>query len=158
MTDDVPFDLLEPAPTTTTTSPSGVEVELFFMGSDGLLRPVLRRIQSSPTLDDLVAELDEPPSEAPDMRTALGEDLVIGVSLEGGIAQVDLGEDFTTLPLSDQVLALAQIVYTLTARPGVGRVSFQLEGSPIPIPRGDGVITTESVSRDAYANLLAPFI
>ena len=155
--DQVPFDLLEPEPTTTTTTPEGVDVELFFMGGDELLRPVVRRVRTMPSLLGLVNELDAPPSDAPDLRTALAEGLVLDVSFEGGIAVVNLGADFTTLPPPDQVIALAQIVYTVTARPGVGRVGFQLEGTPVPIPRGDGVVTTDTVSRDAYANLVAPF-
>lgn len=153
----VPFELLEPASTTSTTTPTGVDEELFFIGPDGLLRSTVRRVPEPLTLTEVVDELSTAPQNS-DLRTALGDELVDNVDSTGGIAQVDLGPEFTTLPVDDQVLALAQIVYTLTSQAGVGRVSFELEGTPVPIPRGDGVITTDSVSRDAYANLVAPAV
>ena len=90
------------------------------------------------------------------LRTALlADDLIRSARVAGGIATVDLGPAFTEIGGRDQIVALAQIVSTLTGLPGVGRVSFTLEGSPVGVPRGDGAITTESVSRDDYA-LLAP--
>jgi len=155
--DSVPFELLEPAPTTSTTTPTGITQELFFIGPDGLLRSTTRMVPEALTLTEVVDELSDAPQDS-DLRTALGDELVDNVDFAGGIAQVDLGPEFTTLPVADQVLALAQIVYTLTTQPGVGRVAFQLEGTPVPIPRGDGVITTDSVSRDAYANLVVPTV
>jgi len=150
---DVPFDLLEPAPTTTTTTPVGSDAELFFIGADELIHPTIRRVPTGSTLTELVDALSSPPQET-DLRTALQDELVLNVDLSGGIAQVNLGPEFAES--ADQVLAIAQIVYTLTGQPGVGRVTFLLEGTPVPIPRGDGVITTDSVARDAYANLVAP--
>jgi spore germination protein GerM len=57
---------------------------------------------------------------------------------------------------TEQLIALAEIVYTATARPGVGQVSFTLEGEPIEIPRGDGSLTSDAVTRGDYREL-APF-
>lgn len=70
--------------------------------------------------------------------------------LSGGVATVDLDEAFALLDGRDQRITLAQLVFTLTGRPGVGRVSFTVEGDPVDIPRGDGTLTSGSVSRDAY--------
>lgn len=156
MAEEVPFELLEPAPTTTTTSPVGVDVELWFIDAEGLLQPVVRRLETVPIPAELVTELDEPPSDLVGLRTALDEGLVSSAVVQQGVALVDLSEEFADLPPSDQVLALGQLVYTLTGRPGIGSVSFQLEGSPVPIPQGDGVVTTDPVAREAYANLVSP--
>ncbi|HEX6312359.1 MAG TPA: GerMN domain-containing protein, partial [Acidimicrobiia bacterium] len=52
--------------------------------------------------------------------------------------------------------ALAQIVYSLTElEPGV-RVQFLVDGEPVEVPRGDGVLTRRPVDRDDYVELAPP--
>jgi spore germination protein GerM len=109
---------------------------------------------------DLRAPLDalaSPPSDAgPLLRTALTElSIVREVRLLGGIARVDLLSDVSALPTDEQLLAVAQIVCTLTGRPGVGQVSFTLEGARLAVPKGDGSLVTSPVARDDYATLVA---
>ena len=76
--------------------------------------------------------------------------LVSGVTgtVTGGIATVELSADFTAASSTDQRAAVAQIVCTLTARPGIGQVQFQLNAKPADVPRGDGSTTSKPVSRD----------
>ncbi len=74
--------------------------------------------------------------------------------LLGGIARVDLGPAVSALPGGEQLLAVAQIVCTLTGRPGVGQVSFTLEGASLAVPKGDGSLVTSPVARDDYASLV----
>ncbi len=76
------------------------------------------------------------------------------VELEGGIASVDVQDSIATLGGDDRRLAVAQIVYTLTARPGVGQVSFTLEGAPVDVPRADGSLVARPVSRDDHTAAL----
>jgi spore germination protein GerM len=76
--------------------------------------------------------------------------------LNGGTAIVDLSRPFTALSGSDQLLALAQIVFTLTSRPGIGQVQFTLGGAAIDIPRANGSLTPSPVSRDDYGPLSPP--
>jgi hypothetical protein len=71
-----------------------------------------------------------------------------------GIARVDLSTDFVQRSASDQVLALAQIVCTLTQLPGVGQIRFTLHGDRVDVPRADGSLTSEPVSRFDYRALL----
>ncbi len=47
-----------------------------------------------------------------------------------------------------------QLVCTFTARAGIGQVAFTLSGAPVDVPRGDGSLTADPVSRDDYAELL----
>lgn len=75
-------------------------------------------------------------------------------ALAGGIARVDLRLDISSLGGDDQLLAVAQIVCTLTGRPGVGQVSFTLEGTHVDVPRGDGSLVADPLSRDDYSSLL----
>lgn len=162
--DQVPEELLRPSttvPPTTTTAASAVEVTLFFVDADDRLVEVERSLETSPSLDDLVALLlDEPAAseEVGPLRTALASGAgaaVRSVSLDRGVAVVDLSDAFRALRPGDQILGVAQIVYTVTGRSGVGRASFTLEGQPVEVPIGDGSLTGDPVARDDYVNLLA---
>jgi spore germination protein GerM len=109
---------------------------------------------------DLRTALDalaSPPADAgPLLRTALTEpSLVREVRLLGGIARVDLLPEVAALPADEQLLAVAQIVCTLTGRPGVGQVSFSLQGARQAVPKGDGSLVSSPVSRDDYSGLMA---
>jgi hypothetical protein len=162
---DVPFDLLAEVPETTSstaTSSSGSSVTTkatIFLVQGERLAPVERDVPSPPTGEGVLEALERGPSRseaALGLRSALvGRDVMRSIGISGGIASVDLGPDFTDIVGRDQIMALAQIVSTVTGLAGVGRVSFTLEGVPVGVPRADGAVTTESVSRDDYA-LLAP--
>ena len=78
---------------------------------------------------------------------------VASVQTERGIAEVDLTESFGEIGSGDQLLALAQIVYVLTGQPGIGAVSFTLEGEPIEVPRTDGTASDQPLTRDDFAAL-----
>lgn len=154
--ESVPFGLLEPevtppAPASIGTGP-GTAVEVFLV-SDGQLSGVARRVPDAGDLGVLVELLVEGPTEiesAFGLRTALSEDQVDEVTTARGTATVDLLEAFSDLSQEDQAAAIAQLVFTLTSRPGVGRVAFTLEGEPIEVPRGDGSLTSDSLARDDF--------
>lgn len=155
----VPFGLLDPqAPPLIPPAPgpSSEETALCFV-RDG--RVVIVSEEVAPPVD-LRATLDAlatPPRDTGGLLgTALREPSIVrDVQLLGGIARVDLLSAVSGLAADEQLLALAQIVCTLTGRPGVGQVSFTLEGSPLAVPKGDGSLVTSPVARDDYAELLA---
>lgn len=159
--EDVPFDLLAPAPGATTTSLPAARTEeaRVFLVQGERLAVVVREVPAPANPETVLGVLSAGPTDTElqlGLRSALlGEEVIRSVGVTGGIATVDLGPSFTEIAGRDQILALAQIVSTLTDLPGVGRVNFTLEGVPVGVPRGDGAVTTESVSRDDYA-LLAP--
>ena len=102
-----------------------------------------------------VAALAEAPrSGSGGRRTAVTGDLIGKVEVSGGIATVDLRPAISDLGADEQLLAVAQLVCTLTNRPGVGPVAFTLDGAPVDVPRADGSLTSGVVSRDDYADLL----
>jgi spore germination protein GerM len=156
--DDVPFDLLAPEPTTATTAIAPIATEaitLYLVQAEQHLVAVERDLVAPVTLQRVAQSLSTRPSTqelAAGLRSALPDDdpVVRSVSEAGGIATVDLAPGFTALAGSDQVFALAQLVFSLTARPGVGRVAFTLDGVATEIPRADGTLTAESVSREDY--------
>ncbi|HVE45555.1 MAG TPA: GerMN domain-containing protein [Acidimicrobiales bacterium] len=156
--DQVPFRLLDRAapPIVSTTEPpgGGEPVTLYFV-REGRLVPIERELDEGVTPQDVVAALAAPPTgEGVPARTALSDPLVVrDIAVVAGIARVDLAQSIAELGGGDQLLAVAQIVCTLTARPGVGQVAFTLEGSPIEVPRGDGSLVAHPVSRDDYTIL-----
>lgn len=164
--DDVPLALLADTTTTTTTTtvPPAVTVETFpidvwFVRGDRLL-PVRRDQRRRPDLDDLLEALVDGP--APDerragLRSALPDTVEFsGEEPVGGEIVIDLDPSFRNLSGPEQVLALAQLVYTATGLPGAGRVTFTIAGVPLDVPRADGLLVSGSVSRDDYTPLVEP--
>ena len=155
----VPFALLDrqaPPIVPPASGPSSEPVALCFV-RDGRLVIVSDEL-AAPV--DLRAPLDAlalpRPDAGPLLRTALTEPSIVrDVRLLGGIARVDLLSHVSALPTDEQLLAIAQIVCTLTARPGVGQVSFTLEGARLAVPKGDGSLVNSPVARDDYAGLMA---
>ncbi len=154
--EDVPFALLEPdapplAPPATALATR--TVPLCFV-REGRLVVVEYEMDPPVELLDIIGALAEPPTGGDSLRTVLSDrSIVREARLSGGIARVDLRSAITSLGGDDQLLAIAQIVCTLTTHPGVGQVSFTLEGSPVDVPRGDGSLVAAPVSRDDYASL-----
>jgi len=155
--DAVPFGLLEadapqllPPATSTATETAAL---CFVEGNQ--LAIVGVALDPPFELDGVVAALAEPPAAERSLRTAVGEPPPVrNVRLVAGVAHVDLLPSISALGGDEQLLAIAQIVCTLTGRPGVGLVAFSLDGSQIDVPRGDGSLTNGPVSRDDYIELL----
>lgn len=158
---EVPFGLLDPdasEPEEVATPAEGPLVQIYLVDPSGLsLVPVERRLTEA-ALSSVLQSLLLGPNRAErdqGLISAFADPTAVSsVDLVGGVASVDLTQQFTILDGPTQRLAIAQIVVTLTSRPGVGRVSFTLQGQPIDIPRGDGTLAAGSVSRDNYRELL----
>ena len=152
---DVPFDLLEPPPpvSPTTTVPVAGTVTVFFVSDERLvglerLAPLapepewaLRALLAGPT----------PEEAARGLRSAIGT--ALGISHTDGVhteVEIELGPSFTTAGGAEQILAIAQVVYTMTALPQVRGVTFTLDGRPVEVPRGDGTLTGGALDRDAF--------
>ena len=79
---------------------------------------------------------------------------LLGLSIANGVAGVDLTSDFEAGAGSRSLkLRLAQVVYTLTQFPSVDAVRFSLDGTPVNVVSGSGVVLDHPVGRDAYRNL-----
>lgn len=155
--DDVPFQLLDENTGVEPDGQTGDEDAFVYLARGGGLISTVRALGPPVTLTDLLGALRRGPTEveaAAGIRTALPEQQAASsVRRAGGLATVELTSAFIELPTGDQVLALAQIVYTFTGRPGVGQVQFAVGGEPAEIPRPDGTLTSNPVSRDDYAAL-----
>ncbi len=153
--DTVPFELLEPdAPAALPAAPGETEPVTLCFVRDDRLDPVEHFLPAPVDPLGAVRALALPPTNAGSPGTAVGDpSLVHGVDVAGGVARVDLGPSIAVLESADQLLAVAQIVCTLTARPGIGQIGFTVDGAPVDVPRGDGSLVAEPVSRDDYRSL-----
>jgi hypothetical protein len=156
---DVPFDLVERADAPATPNPAPYSFTIFLVAGDRL-HAATRGSQSAPTPGAQLRRLLQGPTPVEadaGLRTLLTPDVAIDhVRVADGIATVALsGASAAQPPGSERALAVAQLVYTATAIPGVDRVRFEVDGEPAEIPRGDGTLTNRPVGRDDYA-LAAP--
>lgn len=153
---DVPFGLLEANPTTTEVA-AGRTASVYLLAEDRLVA-VDRSVPDEAELADLVELLVTGPTEVErslGITTAVPPGAVAAVSSGGGAAQVELATSFGDIRSGDQILALGQIVYTLTNQPGIGGVEFTLDGTPVEVPLADGSRSDGPLSRDDF-EALAP--
>lgn len=171
---DIPFGLDAPQttlpPTTTTISdpmssdtlPVAVSepVDLFYISNSKIIK-VQRNVASPANPSQALSSLVEGPSTSPEfvgLRTALPPTFAASVDVIRGVARVDATRAFlNSLSGLDQKLAIAQIVLTLTSRPGVGQVLFSVDGKLISVPRGrgDSVASGIAVTFDDYSSLIS---
>ncbi len=83
---------------------------------------------------------------------------LLGISLHGGVATVDLTSDFTTGSGGwSERLRLAQLVFTATQFPGVRGVRLHLDGAPVAA-LSDGLVLADPMTRRSmgFADLVPP--
>jgi germination protein M len=80
---------------------------------------------------------------------------LLDLKIADGIARVDLTSEFESGggSLSMQ-MRLAQVVYTITQFPTVKGVLFSLDGEPIDVLGGEGIIIDHPLTRRDYVDLL----
>lgn len=143
-------------PSTTTTEPPVEGVILYFATENGLV-DVFRYLERPVDFDAVVTALvagPQPGETAAKARSIIGRDDIKQIDIRGGVATVALVEGFSNLPVQEQRLAVAQLVLTLTDRPGIGQVLFTVAGQPVDVPRADGSLARTTVSEDDYKPLL----
>lgn len=76
---------------------------------------------------------------------------LLGLSIAGGVATVDLSHDFESGGGSvSMLLRVAQVVFTLTQFPTVERVRFSLDGEPAAAIGGEGVVVDPPIGRREF--------
>ena len=158
-----------PPPATTTSggetvpSPGVVAYQVWWANADGLF--VAYRTQSAtPRVGTaaLEAVLEGPDDAEHDLglTTAVPDGTqLLGLVIEDGIARIDLTSEFESGGGSASMQTrLAQIVYTITQFPTVKGVLFSLDGEPIDVLGGEGVVIDHPLTRRDYADLLPPIL
>ena len=146
--------------TTTSTTIAPTFQETLYFVRDGKLVPVVRTRTSQPDLQGVAGDLTAgalPTDVPPGLRSVVKPEHLQSVDATAGVARVNLTAEFIDrLPTGEQQLAIAQLVYTLTAQPGIGQVVFEVGGTPIDVPRSDGSLATGRITRDDLPGVLAP--
>lgn len=154
----VPFGLLSPA-TTQTTSPIAQPAAsaVVYLVRENRLLPVQRQVRVPVSAGRLLDALLEGPTQdeaAAGFRTAISSEArVRDVTAAAGVVTIELSREFVEVSGQDQILALAQIVFTATETDAAGAVRFRLDGEPVEVPRADGTLTSAPLTRADYAAL-----
>ncbi len=128
-------------------------INLWFVRDEQLVR-VRRTVPASTSPEMVIADLLAGPSDVErrdSLRSAIPDAAALGqVSFSRGEAIVDLSPGFAEIPPADQLLAVSQLVLTLTDMRGVGQVSFHVGGAPVSVPLPTGGSSNDPVTRDDY--------
>ncbi|SEK67588.1 Sporulation and spore germination [Blastococcus sp. DSM 46786] len=146
-----------PGTSTPRSDDAGPEVVVFFVrGAE--LAPA-SRATSAATPESAVALLAAGPTRDEvigGLRTAVApQSIVADEGLPGGITAVSVTREFAGITGGNQLLAVAQVVWTLTELPGTARVRFLIEGAPLEVPTDDG-LSDEPVGRDEFLSVAPP--
>lgn len=158
-----PTTTTRPAVSSSTTepAPAPTEISAYFL-RDEKLGPVLRAGDgddaAAAAVEQLLAGPDDAEAEL-GFGTAIPAGTVLrGVEVEGGVATVDLSEEFGSGGGSASMMGrVAQVVFTLTQLPTIEAVSFEIDGAPVEALGGEGLILDEPQTRAAW-EALAPAI
>lgn len=147
-----------PVPTVPNPSESGEFSEKLFLVREGHLVPVMRSLTAEPTAESLISDLLAGPTDAErsaGITSALsGTTLIKGVRLAEERAVIELAAEIQGNSRTDEVLAFAQVVCTLTSLPGISHVSFVHDQQLIGVPRADGSLSQRPLSLSDYASLI----
>ena len=169
--DAIPYGLAEspstssPAPSTSIVVPEVIggtpagraETIVLYFVADGQLISQPRSVGAPVAPWDLMSQLAEGPEPADyplGVRSVVRVEHVKSISVRAGVGTLELAPAFIALAPAERRLAVAQLVLTLTSRPGIGQVLFSADGQPLDVPRGDGSLLKGSVSRDDYVRLI----
>jgi spore germination protein GerM len=160
---DVPYQLLAPtAENTTTTQPSAFtatsRVTIYLADAKGKLEGVRRLITAPATPAKAVVSLLNGPSkeEADRLHSAITTDTKL-LGIDGpvdGLVTLDLSHHLLDITGRQQILALAQLVYTVTSLQSVDRVLFQIDGTNVEVPSGNGKLTASPLGNLSYRDLI----
>jgi hypothetical protein len=90
------------------------------------------------------------------ISTAIPRDtILLDITISEGVATVDLSREFESGGGSASMLGrLAQVVYTLTQFPTVQSVNFRLDGEPVEVFSGEGIVLDGPSAREHYTEQL----
>jgi len=159
------------AATTTSTAPEAEGIAVYFLLNEleadaggPFLVPVFREAREGSDMALAAMEaLVEGPDDGemqgiPSISSAIPEGTSIrGVTVEEGLARVDLSDEFDDGGGSFSMFArLAQVVFTLTRIEEVDQVEFLIEGEPVTVFSAEGIELDSPQERSDYNDLLPP--
>lgn len=156
-----PETITVPAPRATgsTVSSSGPVVSSVFLVRGPSLQAVQRRTAAPGDLRQVLLLLADGPSSAEarrGLRTALApQPISVLRRSDSGILTLGVGRQFTAVTGGDQLLAVAQVVWTVCQFPWVQGVRFVTGGQALEVPTDRGLVQ-RAVTRNDYRTVAPP--
>jgi hypothetical protein len=167
---DLPLDVVQgltsPAPAETNASATRF-MSLWFVVDGGLVQ-VDRLTEEAVTPEDKILALEAGPTQPEldvGMRTALTSvvpDVPLVITADAASEPVDIGpeqiavvlsDEFGSLPSQEQLLALGQVVTTLTGGTVLSVVFVDSDGVSVGVPLPDGRLVNRPVTAKDYRDL-----
>lgn len=154
-----------PAPPTSDPAETMIVRAYLWLAGDqwtGGLVPVLREVPKTQAparaaLDELFrGPTGREVMDGSGIDTAVPPDTrLLGLSIEGGTATVDLSREFeASAGSAASFVNLAQVVYTLTQFPTVERVQFRIEGEDVNVFGSEGIVLDGPQTRADFEDQL----
>jgi germination protein M len=146
--------------TTTSTSPTQETTTVnVYYSRDEKMTAVARVLPKTKEVGTaaMIALLEGPTSEekTAGMVSTIPEGTTfLGLNIDGGIATVDLSKEYASGGGSlSMAMRLAEVVFTLTQFDSVKGVNFKLDGQPVEVFGGEGIVLDHPVNRSDYEEL-----
>ena len=145
------------APSGPSEGPTAVRsVDAYLVDGDRLVA-VRRQVPDRDILREALLRVADGPATteaARGLRSALPRNVrPIAVELGDGVALVDMDPGFLALAGHEQVLAVAQIVYTVSGPAGARAVRVRVDGRFLELPTGNGSLATRPLTRADFGPL-----
>lgn len=128
-----------------------------YLVDHGVIVPVTRNLPEPVDVTTVLESLLDgttAPEERRGLRTSIPPGTrVLDVEENGSTARLDLSEDFAAVGGEEELLAVAQVVLSITAIDGVESVLFELEGVQTDVPLPGGALTDEPITGSEYREL-----
>lgn len=156
----VPFGLLDTSSRTSATTAKPPGIGMIYLVDGTSLQAVGRALPSPPSANSVLSVLASGPTDQErqeGLTTRITDSTLLGNVRSGaGLVQVEVSEEFTKLDPADELLAVGQVVLTVTANTPGTTIAFSFGSEAIPIPLPGGSTTSEPVERSRYEVLVAP--
>jgi germination protein M len=147
-----------PPPTAANGTAGTMTVDAYFIGGEKIAaasRTIAKTQGAGAAAMRLLLEGPSGMETEGGMTTAIPEGTtLLGLDIKNGIATVDLSKEYGSGGGSlSMMMRLAQVVFTLTQFPTVQGVNFALDGKPISVLGGEGIIIDHPMTRADYEDL-----
>ena len=152
----VPFGLLRPSTPTTSPAFVGQYATIYLEGPQRLVA-VSREVPAPVTAARVLTALGQGPTsvEASEgLQSPISTAAPLTIWRIGTTSlTVNVAKAFTTLAGQNQAIAVAQLVYTLTALPGIDSIGIRINGKRAKVPTGKGTLSGGPLDRADYATV-----
>ncbi|MFI7065755.1 GerMN domain-containing protein [Kribbella sp. NPDC050124] len=157
--ESIPSRLQTPDTPTSVATAARTAVQVVYVRNDRLIK-VAREVSGSRVLDGVIQALRTGPTgpeQADGITTALPPGLALTVvAIQGTRVVLELSGETDGRSATQNVLAVGQIVLSVTALQSVDEVTFSRAGKPVEALLADGAVTTQPLTAEDYEALRVP--